>query len=84
MTILTRKFSKIFLLKLSYKAHVSNLMMHFQDEMTRLFFLQNKAKVLIFLPTTEVLTILIIFVLFFIDYSLNNSHIFCYLSLKGD
>ena len=40
--ILTRNFSKIFLLKLLYKAQVSN-MVHFQDEITHLFFLQNEA-----------------------------------------
>ena len=36
------KFSKIFLLKLLYINQVSNLM-HFQEEMIYLFFLQNKA-----------------------------------------
>ena len=36
MKILTNKFNKIFLLKLSYKTHVSNLM-HFQEEMVNIF-----------------------------------------------
>ena len=41
ITILTTKFTKIFLLKLSYKTHVLNLML-FQGEMVN-FFLKNEA-----------------------------------------
>ena len=42
MTILTRKFYKIFLSQLLYKTNVSNLN-HFHDGMTYLFFLQKEA-----------------------------------------
>ena len=40
MTILSRKFTKIFLLKLLYKTYVSNLM-HFQEKWF-IFFLKKK------------------------------------------
>ena len=41
MTILTRKFTKIFVLQLLLKTHVSNWM-HFQGEIDQ-FFLKNEA-----------------------------------------
>ena len=40
--ILTRKFGKTFLVKLSYKTHVLSLL-QFQDEKIHLFVLQNKS-----------------------------------------